>query len=83
MRLVVDGWVPNPEFLTQLLPNLLLKLPIKKKKNPDSLSTVLCDTNGAEVQQRLALSASLPASAKVLYYGILLQSRVTRGNTAS
>lgn len=83
MRLVVDGWVPNPEFLTQLLPNLLFKLPIKKKINPDSLSTVLCDTNGAEVQQRLALSASLPASAKVLYYGILLQSRVTRGNIAS
>lgn len=55
----------------------------KKKINPDSLSTVLCDTNGAEVQQRLALSASLPASANVLYYGILLQSRVTGGNTAS
>lgn len=68
MRLVVDGWVPNPDFLTQLLPNLLLKL-----------STVPRESKGAEVQQRLTLSASLPTSAKVPYYEFQLQSRVTGG----
>lgn len=33
MRLVVDGWIPNPEFLTELMPKK------KKKANADSLST--------------------------------------------
>lgn len=34
MRLVVDGWIPNPEFLTELMPKKK-----KKKANADSLST--------------------------------------------
>lgn len=82
MRLLVAEWVSNLEFLTQLLLSLLLKLVIKNTIQTLCLQ-FRCDISSAEVQQGLALSASLLTSSKVPYYGFPLQRRVGSSYIAS
>lgn len=81
MRLLVAEWVSNLEFLTQLLLSLLLKLAIKNTIQTLCLQ-FQCDISSAEVQQGLALSASLLTSSKVPYYGFPLQRKVGSSHIA-
>lgn len=82
MRLLVDEWVSNLEFLTQLLLSLLLKLVIKTIIQTLCLQ-LQCAISSTEIQQGLALSASLLTSSKVSHYGFLLQRRVGSSYIAS